>query len=95
MKQYVKDLENWPPQVCTAFLPRGSAFPSSLDEAIAKGVMRNGKTSFEFICTAAGADFNYPFSERDVGTAEKLWTIFENSLGKSLLSIGMLEVPAD
>ena len=94
MKKYVRDLTNWPPEPANWKGVHGAPAPSR-EQAIVKKVVRINQTGFDFICTFAGQDFNYPFSEKEVKTAEKLWTIFENNIGQSLSSIGMVEISED
>jgi hypothetical protein len=53
------------------------------------------KNRVDLICTFEGKDVNYPFNAPDEKTAQKLGVILNNNIGKTLFSIGTIEIPED
>ena len=53
------------------------------------------KTKITFTCSFGAEDLPYDFSAIDEKTAEKLAGILKANTGKTLLSIGILEMPAN
>jgi hypothetical protein len=88
----VRDLENWPPEPCGVFK---TSFASPLPEqAIIQKVSHMYDIWITFICEFEGNDHTYDFQSRDKITPPRLKVILEDNIGKSLLSIGEIEIPA-
>lgn len=91
----VQDLAGWQPVTAEAFSPRGGTFAISIEQVMIKRVVRIVKNRVDLICTFEGKDVNYPFNAPDEKTAQKLGVILNNNIGKTLFSIGTIEIPED
>jgi hypothetical protein len=88
----VRDLENWPPEPCGVY--KRSFVSPSAEQAIIKKVLHMYDIWITFSCEFEGEDHTYDFQTHDKITPPKLKEILENSIGKSLISIGEIEIPA-
>ena len=90
----VCDLENWPPQPSESF--KDSYAAPHLEQAMIKKVVHVQTAWIIFEC-----EFNdehrdnraYYFETKDEITLVKLKAILEENVGKSLFSIGEMEIP--
>jgi hypothetical protein len=87
----VRDLKNWPPEPCGAY-KRSSVSPSA-EQAIIQKVLHMYDIWITFSCEFEGNDHTYDLQTHDKMTPPKLKVILENNIGKSLLSIGAIEIP--
>jgi len=92
--QRVMDLAGWPPDGGGTWAP-GDTFAISSEQVTIKEVVRIVGNRVDFSCTFAGKIVNYRFSAPDEKTTRKLGTIFANSIGNSLFSVGMVKIPED
>lgn len=85
------DLAGWPPSHGGAY--RGNS-PNSPQEAMIEevvSVIENGivfKNVVTFICTFNGLPISYAFPAPNMPTAERIASILQNSVGKSLFDVG-------
>ena len=92
--QRVMDLAGWPPDGGGTWAP-GETFAISSEQVTIKEVVRIAGNRVDFSCAFADKVVNYRFSAPDEKTARKLETILANSIGKSLFSVGMVEIQED
>ena len=92
--QRVMDLTGWPPDGGGTWAP-GETFAISSEQVTIKGVVRIAGNRVDFSCTFTDKVVNYRFSVPDERTARRLGTILANSIGNSLFSVGMVEIPED
>ena len=95
MKMRVQDLIGWQPGTSEAFSSRGGTFEISIENVLIQRVVRIVKNRVDFICTDEAKDLNYTFPAPDEKTAQKLEVILNNNIGKTLFSIGTIEIPED
>ena len=88
----VMNLPNWPPDSGGAF-KTGDVFPISPESVIIEGVVRVAGKTITFTCAFNGKQQAYDFSAPDEKTAEKVAVILKNNVGKTLFSVGMMEIP--
>jgi hypothetical protein len=87
----VRDLENWPPEPCGLF--KTTLISPSAEQAIIQKVLHVYDIWITFSCGFEGNDHTYDFQTHDKITPAKLKVILEDNIGKSLLSIGEIEMP--
>jgi hypothetical protein len=87
------DLINWPPEPGYAG-GRGISAPL-LGQVSVKKVIGTVGRRVSFDAAFERWEYHYFLESPDETTAKKLATILENSIGKDLLSIGMIEIPED
>jgi len=87
----VRDLENWPPEPCGVF--KTTFMSPSAEQAIIQKVLHGYDIWITFSCEFEGSDHTYDFQTPDKITPPKLKVILEDHIGKSLLSIGEIEIP--
>ena len=90
----VRDLAGWPPAYANSAQAIGVTVPF-IEELTIKEVKRILKNRVDLICMFQGKDVNCLFSMPDEKTAEKVGTILKNNVGKTLFSIGTIEIPED
>jgi hypothetical protein len=90
-KLRVRDLDEWPPQTAVAFAP-GKMPRVSQEEAIVRVFIRREGRSVRFGSLLGGASYAYTYEVKTENLAEQLETIVKNSTGKSLSSLGELEI---
>jgi len=88
------DLANWPPDGGGTG-GRGAKFAVSPEKVSIKRIVRIVENRVDFICTFEGKDVNYSFAAPDEKTAQKLGIILNSNVGKTLFSIGTIEIPED
>jgi len=87
----VRDLENWPPEPCGI---HKATFVSPLaEQAIIQKVLHMFDIWITFICEFEGNDHTYDFQTCDNTMPPRLKVILEGNIGKSLCSIGGIEIP--
>ena len=92
----VMDLPGWPPDGGAGYRnPRGGIFAISLEQVIVKDVIRIVKSNIEFNCMFEGNSVNYFLSTPNEETAKKVGAILKNNIGKTLFSVGMIQIPED
>jgi len=89
------DLAGWPPPPAGAFDPHGGGFAITPEQATIKTVVRTLQDRVDFICTFEGKDLNHLFKTWDEKTSQKVTAILRGSTGKTLSSVGMIEIPND
>jgi hypothetical protein len=89
----VRDLENWPPQPSGAY--KGAYSIHSSEEVIIKRVVHMRNNWIVFSCEFDGERLLYDFEARDERTLPILKSILEKNSGKSLFSIGEIEIPEE
>ena len=87
----VSDLEHWPPEPCGVYKAT-FALPSA-DQAIIQNVLHIYDIWITFSCEFEGNYHTYDLQTHDRMTPPKLKTILEDNIGKSLFSIGEIEIP--
>lgn len=92
--QRVMDLPGWPPQSGGAFKP-GEIFPQSSEEVTIERVLRMNDGHLLFACRFDGRSVFYDFPLLDEKTGAKVADILNDNIGKTLFSIGIVEIPED
>jgi hypothetical protein len=87
----VGDLENWPPEPCGVY--RTTFVSPSPEQAVIQRVLHLYDIWITFICEFEGNCHTYDFQTHDKETPPKLKVILEDNIGKSLFSIGDIEIP--
>ena len=87
----VRDLENWPPEPSGAY--KATFVLPSAEEAIIQKVLHMFDIWITFSCGFEGKDHTYDFQSLDNRTPARLKVILEDNIGKSLFSIGEIEIP--
>jgi hypothetical protein len=87
----VSDLEHWPPEPCGVYKAT-FALPSA-DQAIIQKVLHIYDIWITFSCEFKGNYHTYDLQTHDRMTPPKLKIILEDNIGKSLFSIGEIEIP--
>jgi hypothetical protein len=90
-KLRVRDLDKWPPQTAIALAP-GKMLRVSPEEAIVRVFIKREGCNIRFGCFLGGASYAYTYEAKTKYIAEQLETIVKNSTGKSLFSLGELEI---
>ncbi len=90
----VMDLPHWPPDSGGPF-KAGDVFPVSAESVIIENVVRVDGEKITFTCTFNGKLQSYDFSAPDEKIAAKLAVILKDNVGKTLFSVGMIEIPGD
>jgi hypothetical protein len=91
MKKRVMDLE--PPQLGT-WKGAHQPAPPSWDQVTIMNV-QSTKGRINILCEFEGEQASFHYSERDERTKERVAEILTNNIGKTLLSVGMIEIPED
>ena len=87
----VRDVENWPPEP-SGIYRKTLALPSA-EQAIIQKVLYMFDIWITFSCGFEGKDHTYDFQTLDKATPPRLKVVLENNIGKSLSSIGEIEIP--
>jgi len=87
----VLDLENWPPKP-GEFFEESSAAPAP-EMVIVESVLSVRDNWIIFSCKFGGDQYPCFFLTKDGATSLALKAILEANIGKSLLSIGEMEIP--
>ena len=87
----VRDLENWPPEPCGVYESK-FVLPSA-EQAIIQKVLYMFDIWITFSCGFEGNNHTYDFQTLNNGTPRRLKVILEDNIGKSLSSIGEIEIP--
>ena len=87
----VRDLENWPPGPCGVY--KATFVLPSAEQAIIQKVLHTFDIWITFSCEFDGNDHTYDFQAHDNMTPPRLKVILEGNIGKSLFSIGEIELP--
>lgn len=95
MKTRVMDLPGWVPQSGGAYDPHTDKFPVAAGEVTIENVHHVMNDHVTFTCIFNGRSVSYDFFVLDAKMAKKIAKILVNNRGKSLLSIGTMEIPAD
>jgi hypothetical protein len=100
--QKVKNLPGWIPQPGGVISP-GDTFPTHADQVTIERVLQVFKDHVLFACkfvsTSSGEPkgrsvfYDFPMLDEKSGT--KIAEILHNNLGRTLLSIGEIEIPSD
>jgi hypothetical protein len=90
----VMDLPGWPPIPGGAHKP-GDSFPTSTDQVTVETVLRTSEGNVMFMCRFGDRAVGYHFFIADEKTAKKVVALLSENVGKTLLSIGMMELPSD
>jgi hypothetical protein len=90
----IMDLDGWVPQSGGAYRG-GDKFPISAEEVTIEKVLRAMKDHVAFTCDFGGKSVGYDFYVPSLHVAEKVATILNANVGKTLFSIGAIELPAD
>jgi hypothetical protein len=88
----VRDLDNWPPDPCGVY--KTTIVPPLAEQAIIQKVLHMYDIWITFTCEFEGNDHTYDFQTHDKITPPKLKIILEDNIGKSLFSVGDIEIPA-
>jgi FKBP-type peptidyl-prolyl cis-trans isomerase 2 len=88
----VMDLPQWPPDSGGEF-KHGDKFAISSEHVVIKEVTKVDGTKLTFTCTFNGKKLSYDYAAPSVRTAEKLAEILQNNVGKTLFSVGVIELP--
>ena len=88
------DLPNWPPIPGGAYRSE-DFFPTSTDQVTVETVLRISEGYVMFICRFGDRSVGYHFFVADEKTAKNAAAVLSENVGKRLLSIGMMELPAD
>ena len=91
----VMDLPGWPPQSAGAFNLRSDRFPTSADQVTIEQVVAPLGDDLIFTCRFEGRFVFYNFPMLDRKTREKIVAILFENAGKTLMSIGTIEIPKD
>ena len=89
----VQDLENWPPKP-GEFFETSSATPAP-ELVIVESVLSVRDNWIIFSCEFAGEEYPCFFLTKERATSLMLKAILEANIGKSLHSIGQIEIPED
>ena len=87
----VQDLENWPPKP-GEFFETSSATPAP-ELVIVESVLSVRDNWIIFLCEFGGDQYPCLFLTKDGATSLTLKAILEANIGKSLFSIGEVEIP--
>jgi hypothetical protein len=87
----VRDLENRPPEPSGAC--KATFVLPSAEQAIIQKVLHMFDIWITFSCGFEGKGHTYDFQSLDNGTPPRLKVILEDNIGKSLFSIGEIEIP--
>jgi hypothetical protein len=87
----VSDLENFPPEPCGVY--KTTFVLPSAEQAIIDKVLHIYDIWITFSCEFEGNYHTYDLQTDDRMTPPKLKMILENNIGKSLFSIGEIEIP--
>jgi hypothetical protein len=90
--QQVKDLPGWIPQPGGA-KSEGETFPTTADQVYIEQVIHVMDDHVIFTCKFNGRSVFYDFPLLDKKTSEKIMEILNDNRGKTLLSIGIIEIP--
>lgn len=90
----VMDLPGWPPNPGGS-VSGGGTFPIAIDLAVIEEVIQVMKDHVTFTCRSNGDVAPYRFQMPDTRTGEKIAKILNDNRGRSLLSIGIIEIPTD
>lgn len=90
----VMDLDGWVPQSGSAY-GGGDRFPISAEEVTIEKVLRVTEDRVAFTCDFGGKSVGYDFYVPNLQTAEKVATILSANAGRTLFSIGVIELPPD
>jgi len=94
-KMRVADLPGWVPQSGGPTSP-GETFPITADQVTIERVIGVfGEHHFLFMCRFNDRSVSYDFPLLDAKTAAKIANILNENIGKTLLSIGTIEIPED
>lgn len=87
----VMDLPGWAPNVGSG----RELFPASADQVSIGRVLEVKRDRVEFLCNYRARSVYCSFQMPDVNTGQKIAEILRDNAGKTLLSIGSIEIPAD
>jgi hypothetical protein len=87
----VRDLEDWPPEPCGVF--KTTFVLPKAEQAIIQKVLHMFDIWITFSCEFKGRDLTYDFQTLNEGMPPRLKVVLENNIGKSLSSIGEIELP--
>ena len=90
----VMDLKGWVPQSGGAF-KSGNVFPMSAEQVTIEKILRVMDDHVSFTCDFGGRSEGYDFFVPDKKTANKIAKILNDNVGKTLFSIGFMELPPD
>ena len=90
----VSDLAGWPPIGGGAY-GRGNSFAISSEQVAVKEVVRIVDEHVTFTCAFEGNLLTYDFCAPNEETADKVGKLLKENSGKTLFSVGMLELPLD
>ena len=85
----------WPPDASGTIPATGGRFAIHPHQVIIKDVVRIVKSRIDFTGQFGKELVSYSFATPDESIAEKLATILKNNMGNTVLSIGIIEIPAD
>jgi hypothetical protein len=89
------DLPGWQILTPGGAKSEGERFPTALDQVTIERVDRLMVDHVIFTCTFNGRLVPYIFQMPDKKTGEKIAKILNDNRGKTLLSIGVIEIPPD
>jgi hypothetical protein len=87
----VRDLENWPPEPSGIY--KTTFVSPSPEQAIIQKVLHMYDIWITFSCEFEGHNHTYDFQTHDSIVPPKLKVILEANVGKSLFSIGEIQIP--
>jgi hypothetical protein len=91
----ISDLPEWPPDSSGSYSPGGDTFATGAEEPAIKDVVQIAVKSVTFRCVFRGQLLTYELPTPDARTAQEVASILRENVGKAILSIAMIEIPAD
>lgn len=91
----VMELPNWPPEPRGGAFKREDRFVSSSDEAVIEDVTRVRGKAIAVTCNVRGLRHPYDYLATDARVASRLEAVLRDSVGKTLLSAGVVELPRE
>jgi hypothetical protein len=89
----IMDLGNWPPEGAGP-VNNGESVPLCADQVMINNVLQIGRTRVIFSCLLEGRTLIYHLLVDDVNMGIQVARILSDNRGKTLLSIGTIEIPA-
>jgi hypothetical protein len=91
----VSDLPEWPSDSSGSYSPGRDTFATGAEEPAIKDVVQVAVDTVTFRCMFRGQLLTYELPSPDARTAQEVASILRENVGKALLSIAMIEIPAD
>lgn len=92
--QRLKDLPGWVPQPCNS-KAAGDTFPMTADQVTIERVIWLKDGHLVFACRFGRELVFHDFQHLDDATGELIGKILDENRGKTLLSVGAIEIPAN